>query len=99
MDVATTLPFENVISVLSLSATEIYEALENGVRQAGEAGGEFPQISGMRFKFCVSLPVGERITSVEIFDGANFVPIKYVASKSCHFLFVPLIENSSISIL
>lgn len=74
-DVFTTLPFGNVMVVLAMSPMEIYSALETGFRRSGEPRGEFPQISGMRFKFCASLPMGERIVSVEIFDGAGFLPI------------------------
>lgn len=72
-------PFGNVVSVLRLSAAHIYAALESGVRRVGELEGEFPQVAGIRFKYCSTMPVGEKVTSVMIFDGTEFVPIRWVA--------------------
>lgn len=69
-------PFGNVITVLQLTPSDIYTALEAGVRRAGEFKGEFPQVGGIRFKYCSTLPSGERVSTVEIFDGTDFVPVR-----------------------
>jgi 5'-nucleotidase len=73
-DVLTVLPFRNRVSTFELSGADVIAALENGVARVGaDSGtGRFPQVSGIRYTWDGSKPVGERIISVEVLnaDGA-----------------------------
>ncbi|MDL1899341.1 multifunctional 2',3'-cyclic-nucleotide 2'-phosphodiesterase/5'-nucleotidase/3'-nucleotidase [Anaerolineae bacterium CFX9] len=88
-DVLTVLPFGNLVSTFSLSGADVIAALEHGLSALGtDAGtGRFPQVSGLRFTFDITQPVGSRIVSVEVEgEDGSFSPIDpeaiyYVASN------------------
>lgn len=65
-DVLAELPFGNKTVLIELSGAQIRTALENGVSAVEDAGGRFPQISGMRFEADLTQPKGSRVTMVEI---------------------------------
>lgn len=69
-DILTVLPFGNLISTFELSGAEIVDALEHGVSRAdnpaNEGTGRFPQVSGMRYSWSPTQPVGARIISAEV---------------------------------
>jgi len=65
-EVLEVLPFGNTISRLDLTGAQIAQALENGVSNISEGGGSFPQVSGLRFIWQQSAPVGKRITDIEV---------------------------------
>lgn len=69
-DVLSILPFNNPIVKVELSAELLIRILEHGVARSGpgEDGepGRFPQISGIKFAFDTSKPVGQRIVSVKV---------------------------------
>jgi 5'-nucleotidase / UDP-sugar diphosphatase len=75
-EVLTVLPFQNTIATFQLDGAGIKEALENGVSQVDEGAGRFPQVSGLKYTFDRSKPVGSRITSVEVKQGDAFVPLE-----------------------
>ncbi|WP_036840717.1 bifunctional metallophosphatase/5'-nucleotidase, partial [Pleomorphomonas oryzae] len=75
-EVLTVLPFQNTIATFQIDGAGIKEALENGVSQVDEGAGRFPQVSGLKYTFDRSKPVGSRITSVEVKDGDKFVPLE-----------------------
>ena len=64
------LPFANTISTFTLTGADIHDALEYGVSRAENPGndgtGRFPQVSGLRYSWRPSAPVGQRIVSVEV---------------------------------
>jgi 5'-nucleotidase/UDP-sugar diphosphatase len=64
------LPFGNTVATFGLKGEDLLVALENGVSQAenpeNEGTGRFPQVSGMRFTWDPSKPVGSRIGTVEV---------------------------------
>lgn len=74
-EVLTVLPFQNTIATFQIDGAGIKEALENGVSQVDEGAGRFPQVSGLKYTFDRSKPVGSRITSVEVKEGDAFVPL------------------------
>lgn len=67
-DVLGILPFENPIVKLEVTGAVVKQALEHGVSRAGEATGDgrFPQVSGIRFKYDTTKPIGSRITEVTV---------------------------------
>ena len=74
------LPFNNTVATFGLKGADVLAALENGVSRAenpdNEGTGRFPQVSGLRFSWDGSKPVGERIASVEVEDAdGTFSPL------------------------
>ncbi len=74
-EVLTVLPFQNTLATFQVDGASIKEALENGVSQVDEGAGRFPQVSGLKYTFDRSKPVGSRVTSVEVKEGDAFVPL------------------------
>lgn len=67
-DAISVLPFGNSVAVATITGTQLWAALENGVSQF-PSGGRFPQISGFKFSFDASKAAGARITAVTKLDG------------------------------
>jgi 5'-nucleotidase len=67
-DALTVFPFGNSTATTSISGANLWAALENGV-SGFPNDGRFPQISGFKFRFDPSRPVGQRIVSVTKADG------------------------------
>ena len=76
-DVLTVLPFGNLISTLELSGADVWAALENGVSQAEDMAGRFPQVGGLRYTWDGSQEPGSRIVSVDVWndDTGEYEPI------------------------
>ena len=72
-DVISILPFSNYAGKVRLSGAQLQAALENGVSQVESEGGRFPQVSGLRFTFDPTAPVGGRVREVMI-GGAPLDP-------------------------
>lgn len=62
------LPFGNVVVKAATRGSAIRAALENGVSQWDQVGGRFPQVSGLRYTFNPTRPVGSRILEVRVGD-------------------------------
>ena len=73
-------PYENYMVVVDVSGEQLIAALENGVSQAEETKGRFPQVSGLRFTWDPNKSAGSRITRVEIKTGNGYIPIDASAS-------------------
>ena len=67
-DVLSILPFANPVVKLEITGATLRAALEHGVSRSMEdkQPGRFPQVSGLRFSFDATRPVGKRITEVLI---------------------------------
>jgi 5'-nucleotidase len=74
-DVITVLPFQNTVATFQLTGADVTAALENGLSQINDGAGRFPQVSGIKYSFDKSKPAGSRVTSVQVKDGDDFVPI------------------------
>ena len=72
IDIENTLRFNNALTLLTLSATELLEVIEHAVAASGEGStpGRFPQVAGIAFSFDPSLPEGSRVQSLVI-TGAD----------------------------
>jgi 2',3'-cyclic-nucleotide 2'-phosphodiesterase (5'-nucleotidase family) len=73
--VVTVLPFGNTIATMELKGENLLAALEHSVRLYPSANGGFLQVSGMRYYFDPTMPVGSRITGAEIMSGSSYVPL------------------------
>jgi len=67
-DIETTLAFNNGLTLLTLTKTEIVELLEHGVAALPDVSGRFPQLAGVQFSYDPDLEAGDRIQSAGIFD-------------------------------
>ncbi|MBU6314009.1 MAG: 5'-nucleotidase C-terminal domain-containing protein [Actinomycetales bacterium] len=68
-DALTVYPFGNQVATTVVTGANLWKALENGVGGNYPADGRFPQVSGLKFSFDSSKPVGARIVSVTKNDG------------------------------
>ena len=68
-DAFTVFPFGNQIATTVVTGANLWRALENGVGGNYPGDGRFPQISGFKFTFDASKPIGSRITEVTKLDG------------------------------
>ncbi len=78
---ALVLPFPNTIATLELRGRDLIAALEHGVSLGGDASvrgsGRFLQVSGMRYSWNPTSPVGSRIESVEILaEDGTYIAIE-----------------------
>ena len=67
-DVYTIQPFGNVFSIIEVTGTQIWAALENGVSRY-PSDGRWPHVSGMKFTVDVTKDVGSRIVSITDLSG------------------------------
>ena len=68
-DALTVYPFGNQVATTVVTGANLWKALENGVGGNYPADGRFPQVSGLKFSFDASKPIGSRIVSVTKNDG------------------------------
>ena len=68
-DAFTVFPFGNQIATTVVTGANLWKALENGVGGNYPSDGRFPQVSGFKFSFDASKPIGSRITEVTKLDG------------------------------
>jgi 5'-nucleotidase len=68
-DAFTVFPFGNQLATTVITGANLWKALENGVGGNYPNDGRFPQISGFKFSFDASKPVGSRVTEVIRLDG------------------------------
>jgi 2',3'-cyclic-nucleotide 2'-phosphodiesterase (5'-nucleotidase family) len=75
LDIENSLRFNNLLSALTLSATNLKAILEHGVAVSGpgQTQGRFPQISGVRFSYDETLLAGSRILNAVIEDSSGNV--------------------------
>ena len=85
-DILSILPFENTLVKVRLTGAHLKRLLEHGVSVAGQEDGRFPQVSGISFIYDGSLPVGSRVTNIEV-SGLPIDPArKYTIAVSAYIL-------------
>ena len=67
-DIATTLAFNNGLTLLTLTGAEIAALLEHGVSSLPGVAGSFPQIAGAKFSFDPEAESGSRLVNAGLFD-------------------------------
>ncbi len=68
-DAFSVLPFGNAVVTRTVTGAQLFAALEHSVAVIPGVSGRFLQISGFRFTFDSSQPVGSRVVSVELNDS------------------------------
>ena len=68
-DALTVYPFGNQIATTVVTGENLWKALENGVGGNYPGDGRFPQVSGLKYSFDSSKPIGSRIVEVTKLDG------------------------------
>ena len=68
-DAFTVFPFGNQVATTVVTGANLWAALENGVGGNYPGDGRFPQVSGLKYSFDASKPVGSRIVEVTKSDG------------------------------
>ena len=68
-DALTVYPFGNQVATTVVTGANLWKALENGVGGNYPSDGRFPQVSGFKFTFDASKPLGSRIVTVTKNDG------------------------------
>lgn len=85
-DILSILPFENTLVKVRVTGAHIKRLLENGVSAAGQEDGRFPQVSGISFTYDGRLPVGSRVTSIEV-GGKQVEPARsYTMAVNAYIL-------------
>lgn len=69
------LPFGNTLSLVTLTGAELKNTLEHSVRNSPNEEGGFLHVAGMKFTFDSSKPVSERVQSMQVLDGNEYVKI------------------------
>lgn len=71
LDIENSLRFNNGLTLLTLTRTELLAVLEHAVAETepGATPGQFAQIGGASFQFNSALPAGSRILSITLDDG------------------------------
>jgi 5'-nucleotidase len=71
------LPFGNTIATFEITGAHLSEALESGLSRfmADSGSGRFPQVAGIHYTFSPQRPAGERLISVEVYDGSGYAPL------------------------
>ncbi len=72
-DVYTLLPFGNTIVVRPVTGGQLWRMLEHSVGALPGANGRFGQISGFKFDYDVSRPVGSRVLDVRLNNGTKIL--------------------------
>jgi predicted extracellular nuclease/2',3'-cyclic-nucleotide 2'-phosphodiesterase (5'-nucleotidase family) len=67
-DIANALSFNNGLSLVTVTATQLLALIEHGVAAstATATPGQFPQVSGLAFSYDISRPAGDRVLSLAI---------------------------------
>jgi len=79
-DVASLLPFGNVVVVLEVTGRQLREALEHGLAQRDREGGGFLQIGGIALTFDPSRAAGSRIVTAKVGDAPLDPERRYTAA-------------------
>ncbi|WP_240794317.1 5'-nucleotidase C-terminal domain-containing protein [Bacillus sp. BHET2] len=74
-EVLTTMPFGNNLVTLDLTGQELMDALEHSVSGIETGEGRFLQVSGIKYKYDINKPIGERVWSVEVKTDKGFKEI------------------------
>jgi len=73
LDVENSLRFNNGLSVVELSASDLLAVMEHAFADSepGNTPGRFPQVAGMKVSFDPSLPAGSRVRNLVIVDDES----------------------------
>ena len=72
-DFLTVQPFDNKLVTMNLTGSQIYALLEQQFAP-NQSSMKLLQVSGIKYSYNLSLPVGSRITSLTLNDGTPILP-------------------------
>ncbi len=77
LDIEFALRFNNGLSVLSVTPSELKTLLEHGISDwlVNSTQGKFPQVAGLRFSFDPGQPVGSRVRTIVVDDADGTGPL------------------------
>jgi 2',3'-cyclic-nucleotide 2'-phosphodiesterase (5'-nucleotidase family) len=67
-DVLSELPFGNATIMVQITGKDVKDAIENGLRDAPQGAGRFPEVSGLAFEADLKRPTGQRVIALSV-DG------------------------------
>jgi 2',3'-cyclic-nucleotide 2'-phosphodiesterase (5'-nucleotidase family) len=70
LDIENSLRFNNSLSLLTVTASQLKDLLEHGVASYPNQG-RFPQVSGVAFSFDPTRPAGQRLVNMTIEDASG----------------------------
>jgi len=73
-------PFNNYIVAIRLTGQQLKDALEHGVSAIADDAGRFPQVSGLRFTFSRSAPVGKKVREVSVNNSPLVMDKEYIVA-------------------
>jgi len=73
-------PFNNYIVAIRLTGRQIQDALEHGVSAIADDAGRFPQVSGIRFTYSRSAPVGQKVREVSVNNSPLVMDREYIVA-------------------
>ncbi len=73
-------PFNNYIVAIRLTGQQIKDALEHGVSAIADDAGRFPQVSGIRFTYSRSAPVGQKVREVSVNNSPLVMDKEYIVA-------------------
>lgn len=76
-------PFDNKLVTMTLTGSQIYALLEQQFPPA-QTSMKLLQVSGIKYSFDTSLPVGSRITSLALSDGTSILPDATPYTVTCN---------------
>jgi 2',3'-cyclic-nucleotide 2'-phosphodiesterase (5'-nucleotidase family) len=79
-EIYTALPFDNYIVAIKLTGRQIREALEHGVSGIEEEEGQFPQVSGLTFKYSPFDKRGSRVREVLVTGRPIHLEKEYIVA-------------------
>ncbi len=84
-DIHEIIPFENYIVALEITGREVRQVLEYGLSGLPQAAPRFPQISGVKLRYDLSAPPGQRLLEVQV-GGQPLVEDKTYVLATVDFL-------------
>lgn len=76
-------PFDNKLVTMTLTGSQIYALLEQQFKPP-QSSMKLLQVSGIKYSFNLSLPVGSRITSLTLTDGTPILPDATPYTVACN---------------
>jgi 5'-nucleotidase len=76
-------PFDNKLVTMTLTGSQIYALLEQQFKPP-QSSMKLLQVSGIKYSFNTSLPVGSRITSLTLTDGTPILPDATPYTVACN---------------
>jgi 2',3'-cyclic-nucleotide 2'-phosphodiesterase (5'-nucleotidase family) len=84
-DILKEMPFGNKVVKLELTGAQLLAALENGVSQVQQAGGRFPQVSGLSMLYDPQAEPGKRVREAKV-GGQPIDPARRYAVATNDFM-------------